>query len=157
MQQRQVLALLLGIAALVLPVSGAVSYLEFLDMEGGPSRWVLPFLGGAGASDLIGPVLLAGALALGVLVIRDDERRGAVSRPVLATVLVIAAFSQGVSFVVTGVDLVASDNYSVPDEIRWQAAQWATFARLIVQAALCGAVIAYGMRWLDPADRRASS
>jgi hypothetical protein len=156
-QQRQVLALLLAIAALVLPISGAVSYLQFVDTEGGPSRWILPFLGGAGVSDLVGPVLLAGALALGVLVMRDGSRRGPVARPVLATVLVVAAVSQGAAFLVTGIDLVASDNYSIPDGLTWQATLWATFARLAIQAVLCGAVIAYGMRWLNPTDRRASS
>lgn len=159
-QQRRILALLLAIAALVLPVSGAISYLDFLNDDGqGLARWVVPFFGGANSSDLVGPILLAAALGLGVVSIRSDSAAagGSVSRSLLASILVVAAISQGAAFVVTAYDLIAADSFAYPGEAAWQAARWATVVRLGVQAGLCVAVTAYGMRWLNPADGRNSS
>lgn len=156
-QQRQILALLLAVAALVLPVSGAVLYIDAFAADSPMSPGLLPFMGAANESDVLGPVLLAGALALGVLVIRRDGGAGPVPRALLATVIVMAAVSQGAAFLVGAFDLATSDAYEIPSTAAWTAAQWSIILRYLVQAAVCAAAIAYGMRWLAPDDRTAPS
>ncbi len=155
--QRQVLALLLAIAALVVPVSGALVYAGLLDgMEDGPSRVVVPFMGAANSSDLLGPALLAGALGLGVLALRGRADRPVVSVPMLGTILVVAALSQGSAFLVTAIDLLTEWTYGLPGDA-WQAVRWSTAARLVVQALLCAAVAAFSIRWLNPDERRSAT
>ncbi|MCU1369466.1 MAG: hypothetical protein JWO77_660 [Ilumatobacteraceae bacterium] len=156
-QQRQILALLLAIAALTLPVAGAVLYHDVFGPDPAQSAWLVLFMGAANQSDLLGPVLLAGAVGLGVLVVRGERGADAVPRSLLASLLVIAAVVQGAAFAVGAFDLATSDVYDIPSTGAWTAAQWSIVARFVIQAVVCATVIAFGMRWFAPDDRRASS
>lgn len=156
-EQREVLALLLGIGALVLPLGGALMYLDFTDSESGLHRWVLPFLGASNTSDLIGPSLLAGAIGLGIVISRGRHAGGTVPTRVLGTVVVVGALTQAAGFAVSAVDFVRPGGIGIPPGAAWATAKWSLFARLAIQALLCVVAVVYGMRWLQFDDRRNSS
>lgn len=151
-QQRLVCALLVAVGALVLPLSGAAVYFD-LSNASDSAPLVMPFVGAANASDVIGPVLLVAALAIGVVVARTAPRSAELRRA-LAAVAVVAAALQGIAFVVAGADLVVSHSYAIPSGATWQGAKWLTFARILAEALVCAAIAGYGIRWLVPTDRK---
>lgn len=151
-QQRLVCALLVAIGALVLPLSGAVVYFDLAN--GSDSLPALfPFTGAANASDVLGPVLLVSALALGIVVTRHHVRSAELRRAI-ALMVVVAASTQGVAFFVSAVDVAVSHSYAIPQGLAWQSAKWLTVARLLSEGIVCAAVLVSGVRWLGPAVRK---
>ena len=138
-RQRDTLALIVATGALVLPISAAVGYGVF-DPE--TSSRLLPFTAAANATDVIGPLLLVGALAIGV--IRGVQ--GASRTMAIAVVLVAGAACQGIAFAVVCVDLAISHSYALPDTSTWQITKWSLVGRFAIQAATCAAVAAFAVR-----------
>lgn len=158
-QQRQVLAFLLAVGALALPVSGAIQQAAFFrddDLGIGPPWWA-PVVGALNASDMIGTLLLVGALALGIVAWGDRRIVGPVSVGIAGTIVVVAALTQGVAFVV-GAYLSGFDGaFATPESPAWELATWTLVVRALVQAALCAATAAFALRWMSADHRRTPS
>jgi hypothetical protein len=155
--QRQVLALLLAVGALVLPTSGAVTYLAVFGGDEAGAPWWAPFAGAGNASDLMGPLLLVGALALGVVAVRGRSIDHVVSAPVIGTVVVVAALTQAVAFGVGGYVVGFDQAFATPDEAAWEIASWTAVARSAAQAASCLAAAAFALRWMSTEQRRTTT
>lgn len=152
-REREVFAVLLGLSAIVVPFSGALLYWDMADLDG-RLPWQMPFLGAADRSDLVGPALLVGALALGVVASRSRIGRHQLPVPLLAVIVVVAGLVQGVAFGISAIDLARGGLYALPPGGAWSAARWTLVARLGIQALICLVAAVFGVRWANPSSRR---
>lgn len=137
-QQRQVLALLLAIGALVLPLSGAVGFGWSIDS---PAN--LFVLGAVDRATLLAPLMLVGALVLTVAgpstgPVTPSRRATPVVMVAAAVVLAVAYF--GAAWELAGPEF---DTGSSP----WGSGRAAMMADFVIEGVICLVVIGFLGRW----------
>lgn len=155
--QRELLAILVAASALVLPLAGAISYASLGADEGGGGRWwPMPVVGAASQSDIVGPVLLVGALAIVVLGGRGSVAGGL--GPATCALIVVGAAVQAAGFVGVAFELVRPDSgFFVPgDGLTSDGAIWSTAGGLVLQAVVCAVGAWFAMRWSRDLRRSAA-
>ena len=150
-ERSRILALLVGLSALVVPLAGAATYYAMADPSSSWWRWPLPALGAASDSDLIGPTLLVGALALGVLASRRSGTAGFRS---LGVLLIAGAFVQAVAFAGFGFELVRPNSgfFAGGGGSIDAASRWTVVARMGIQMVVCLVVIGFAGRFLTQSN-----
>ena len=155
-ERSRVLAVLLAISALVVPLAGAAVYYDIDGSGTAGFDWPFPALGAASMSDIIGPTLLVGALALGLLAAR--RAAGGRASSAVVVLLIAAAGLQAVGFVGFVYELVRPDSgffmaSAASNGLVVTASKWATVARMVVQVVVCLVVAVYAGRLLTEKDR----
>jgi hypothetical protein len=145
--QREVLGLLLAVAALVLPLSGAALSSGFA--MPGVDWWTL---GAVSQYDFLPVLLLVGAF--GVLVVVGDGRSSAGSARSRGTamVVVLAAAVLAVAYVGAAFQLRAGgpfDGDPSGDVVGWSASRVTAVGSLLVLGTLCATVLAMAVRWIS--------
>ena len=130
--QVRLLALLLAVGALVLPLSGAAGYVDVF----ASNRFLL--VGAANASDILAPMMLAGALALSILVRPGSPSRGARATVVITAIAaaVLAVSFLGSAWVLNGAEF----------DVGPATGRLTVMAGLVLQSILCLAIAGFAGR-----------